>query len=488
MAPAIWGTTYLVTTQFLPPDRPLLAGVIRALPAGLLLVLITRRLPRGIWWWRSLVLGALNIGIFFALLFVGAYRLPGGVAATMGAVQPLLVAGFAAGLLGERLSLRTVLAGVTGLVGVSLLVLRADAALDAVGVVAALGGAAVMALGVVLSKRWTSPAPLLATTGWQLVAGGVLLLPVALLVEGPPPAALSGANLGGYAYLSLIGAALAYVLWFRGVRGMPATHVTFLSLLSPVVATALGWLVLGQQLSPLQGVGALLVLAAVIVAQKRGHHQPRALRITVFGAAGDVGSRVVAEALTRGHVVTAVSRDPSRLAALDAGVPAEAGDAANVADVVRLSAGQDVVISATRPAPGRECELAATASALVAGLGQTGARLLVVGGAASLTVPGSGGTTVLDAPDFPGALRPIAEACNAQLAVCRAEHTVDWAYLSPAAVLEPGIRTGGYRTGDDDLIVDAQGRSTISMEDLAVALLDEAERPAHHRTRFTVGY
>jgi probable blue pigment (indigoidine) exporter len=257
LTPAIWGTTYLVTTEILPPGRPLLAAVLRALPAGLLLVAITRCLPRGIWWWRALVLGALNIGVFFALLFVGAYRLPGGVAATVGAIQPLLVALLSAGLLGERLTWRTMVAAVAGVAGVGLLVLRADARLDMLGVAAALGGAAVMAVGVVLSKRWQSPAPLLATTGWQLVAGGVLLVPVALVVEGAPPATLSGA----------IGAALAYALWFRGLRVLSATKVTFLGLLSPVVATALGWIVLGQELTAAQAFGAVVVLAALAAAQ-----------------------------------------------------------------------------------------------------------------------------------------------------------------------------------------------------------------------------
>lgn len=157
IAPAVWGSTYIVTTELLPPHRPLLAAVLRALPAGLLLIALTRRLPQGSWWWRSLVLGALNIGAFLALLFIAAYRLPGGVAATVGAVQPLITAGLSAALLGDRLTLRTVLSGIAGVAGVSLLVLRANAQLDVVGVVAALAGAVVMATGVVLSKRWTSP-------------------------------------------------------------------------------------------------------------------------------------------------------------------------------------------------------------------------------------------------------------------------------------------------------------------------------------------
>ncbi|MFI0911467.1 EamA family transporter [Streptomyces abikoensis] len=267
LAPAIWGTTYVVTTEFLPPGRPLLAAVVRALPAGLALVAVTRRLPKGDWWWRVLVLGALNIGAFFALLFVAAYRLPGGVAATIGAVQPLLAAGLSTGLLGERLSVRTVVAGAVGVAGVSMLVLRADARLDGIGVAAAVGGAVVMATGVVLSKRWASSAPPLAATGWQLVAGGLLLVPIALLVEGAPPTSLTAANLAGYGYLAVIGSAFAYVLWFRGIRALPATDVTFLGLLSPVVATVVGWLALGQSLTVAQGLGGLVVLAALVVAQ-----------------------------------------------------------------------------------------------------------------------------------------------------------------------------------------------------------------------------
>ncbi|MBB5960349.1 putative blue pigment (indigoidine) exporter [Saccharothrix tamanrassetensis] len=281
LAPATWGTTYLVTTEYLPPDRPLLAALLRSLPAGLLLVAVTRRLPAGDWWWRSLVLGALNIGAFLPLLFLAAYRLPGGVAATVGAVQPLMVAGLAAGLLGQRMTLRVALAAVAGVAGVSLLVLRADARLDWIGVTAALGGAAVMAAGTVLSKRWRSPAPLLASTGWQLVAGGLLLLPVTLLVEGAPPA-LSATNVAGYTYLATVGAALSYSLWFRGIGLLPATEVTFLGLLSPVVATAVGWLALGQDLTVAQAFGAVVVLAALVVAQTRG----RTGRLPSRGRAG----------------------------------------------------------------------------------------------------------------------------------------------------------------------------------------------------------
>jgi probable blue pigment (indigoidine) exporter len=266
LAPAIWGTTYLTTTQLLPAGRPLLAAVLRALPAGLVLIAISRRLPDGSWWWRALVLGALNIGAFFALLFVAAYRLPGGVAATIIAAQPLLVAGLSAWLLSERASARLVLAAVAGCTGVGLLVLPTGTMLDAVGVGAAVGAAAVFATGIVLSKRWPSPAPLLAVTGWQLAAGGLLALPFALVLEGFPES-LSVANLAGYAYLTIFGAAVAYALWFRGIRALTPTRVTFLALLSPVVATALDWIVRGQGFTPLQAVGGMIVLGSVVASQ-----------------------------------------------------------------------------------------------------------------------------------------------------------------------------------------------------------------------------
>ncbi|MEU6439902.1 EamA family transporter [Streptomyces sp. NPDC047046] len=268
LAPLSWGSTYLVTTSLLPPGRPLLAATLRALPAGLVLLALARRLPRGDWWWRSLVLGVLNIGGFFALLFVAAYRLPGGVAATLGAVQPLFVAGLGARLLGVRVPVRVVLAGCAGLAGVALLVLRAQARLDALGVLAALGGALVMATGVVLGKRWTSPAPPLATTGWQLTWGGLLLVPLTLWGEGAPPVP-SGENLLGYGYLTVVGTALAYALWFRGLRALPATEVSFLSLLSPLVATLLG-LAAGESLTAVQAMGAVVVLGALGVAQGWG--------------------------------------------------------------------------------------------------------------------------------------------------------------------------------------------------------------------------
>ncbi len=265
IAPMIWGSTYLVTTELLPPDRPLLVGALRALPVGLWIVAGYGQLPKGWWWWRAIVLGILNIGLFFALLFISAYRLPGGVAATLGAIQPLLVAGMAWLLLSQKPSTLTFISGIGGIVGVGLLVLGPGVALDPVGILAALGGAVSMAVGIVLAKRWVCPVSLLVFTGWQLVAGGVFLALLSLLIEGMP-LKLSAANLMGFVYLGLIGTGLAYTLWFRGIETL-GVSVSFFGLLSPVVATTLGYMVLDQSLTLVQLIGAVGVLGSVFMGQ-----------------------------------------------------------------------------------------------------------------------------------------------------------------------------------------------------------------------------
>jgi probable blue pigment (indigoidine) exporter len=269
IAPAVWGSTYLVTTELLPPGRPLLAATVRALPAGLALVASTRCLPRGAWIGRAITLGFLNIGAFFTLLFVAAYRLPGGLAAIIGSVQPMIVILLAFVLLRERAGLGDWAACVLGTVGVGLLVLSAHVRLDLVGVLAELAATTSMATGIVLGKRWGRPegVGLLAFTGWQLTAGGLLLLPMALIVEGPPPRP-TGDNLLGFTYLAVIGALVSYALWFRGIERLPAFTMSLLGFVSPVVATALGYVVLGQSLTLVQVCGAVLVIGAIRLAQR----------------------------------------------------------------------------------------------------------------------------------------------------------------------------------------------------------------------------
>ena len=266
LAPALWGTTYLTTTMFLPGDRPLLAATLRALPAGVLLLVLCRSLPRGEWWWKSWVLGILNIGAFFALLFIAAYRLPGGVAAIMGGIQPLVVALLASRVLQERLTARVVIAGAAGLFGVCLIVLQAQARLDAIGLLAAVGGTLSMASGIVLTKKWGQPAPPLTTTAWQLITGGLSLLVVMLAIEGLPTTPLTPPNIFGYTYLSVAGTAFAYVMWFRGITRLPASTTAFLGLLSPVVAILLGWIIAGETLTPMQIAGIVIVLGSISAA------------------------------------------------------------------------------------------------------------------------------------------------------------------------------------------------------------------------------
>lgn len=197
LAPAIWGSTYIVTTQLLPAGVPLTVATLRALPAGLLLLVMVRELPQGAWWWKNLVLGLLNFSLFWAFLFVSAYRLPGGVAATVGAVQPLIVIALSRVVMGTSVRPFAVVAGMAGLCGVALLVLRPGASLDPIGIAAGLAGALSMAFGTVLSRHWKPPVSPLTFTAWQLTAGGLMLAPAALLLEpGLPP--LTIANLAGF--------------------------------------------------------------------------------------------------------------------------------------------------------------------------------------------------------------------------------------------------------------------------------------------------
>ncbi|GAB5510148.1 MAG: EamA family transporter [Hyphomicrobiales bacterium] len=262
MAPIVWGSTYIVTSQMLPDGYPLTNAVLRALPAGLLLVLITRQFPERSWWLRLTILGALNFAIFWATLFVAAYRLPGGVAATLGAVQPLLVLILARLALGTAMSIKGLIAALSGLAGVALLVLGPVVQLDIIGVSAALLGAVSMGFGTVLTRKWQPPVSTLTFTAWQLTAGGLLLVPLALIWEPALPP-LSLTNIAGYVWLGLFGAAITYFLWFRGIERLGPTLVSGFGFLSPLTAVFLGWLILGEALTPLQVLGAAIILGSV---------------------------------------------------------------------------------------------------------------------------------------------------------------------------------------------------------------------------------
>lgn len=268
LAPIAWGSGYYVTETFLPPDRPLFGAMVRALPFGLLLLAFRPQLPQGIWWWRTLALGTLNIGAFFVLIFIAAYRLPGGTAATLTATAPIMVMLVAWGLIGERPRVASLAGAAVGVAGVSLLVLRADFAVDPIGVAASFGAVALSSVGFVLVKRWQPPVDLLTFTAWQLVAGGLVLLPIALVVEGAPPSLSPGA-IGGFLYLGVAGTLVAYVVWFRGLRRLPAGAVSLVGLLNPVAGTAIGVLLAGESFGGIQALGLVMVLGGILAGQRR---------------------------------------------------------------------------------------------------------------------------------------------------------------------------------------------------------------------------
>lgn len=266
IAPAAWGSSYYVTAHFLPPDRPLFAAAVRALPVGLALLAYSRTLPRGEWWWRSAVLGVLNVGAFFPLIFLAAYHLPGGLAATLTATSPIVVMLIAWALISERPRWASLLGAGIGIAGVALLVLRGAVQADAVGVAASLGAVGLSSVGYVLVKRWHPPVDMVTLSAWQLVAGGLVLVPVAALVEGAPPA-VDARGVLGFLYICVIGTAVANVAWFTGLRRMPAGAVSLIGLLNPVVGVGLGVTLAGELFGATQALGMLLVLGGILLGQ-----------------------------------------------------------------------------------------------------------------------------------------------------------------------------------------------------------------------------
>ncbi|MFB6557584.1 EamA family transporter [Streptomyces sp. NPDC056400] len=272
VAPVAWGANYFVTHEFLPADHPLYGAALRALPAGLVLLALSRQRPHGAWWGRSAVLGLLNVGVFFFLVFTASQLLPTSVASTVMAVSPLIMMLAAWPLVAERPSTAHLAGAVIGLGGVCLMLLGSAGAISVPGVLASAAAVLVSSVGHVLAKRWNTSAAgggVLASTAWQLTAGGLLLLPVAVAVEGAPPP-VSPSSLLAFCYVGLVATALAFTAWFAGLRRLPAGTVGLIGLLNPVTGVLLGTVVAGEVLTGRQLCGLALVLGGVALGRPPG--------------------------------------------------------------------------------------------------------------------------------------------------------------------------------------------------------------------------
>ena len=208
------------------------------------------------------------------------------------------------------------------------------------------------------------------------------------------------------------------------------------------------------------------------------------MKIVLYGASGMIGSRILSEALGRGHAVTLVVRDRRKFPPPKGRVLVVEGDVLDATSVAAAVMGHDAVLSAVGPTPEI---IAGAARSLIEGLTRAGVkRLIAVGGAGTLEV--APGVLLLQTPQFPAKYELVAQAHATALNTFRQNATLDWTFVSPAAFIEPGERSGKFRLGGDQLLVDAKGDSRISVEDYAVAFLDEVEKPAHLRQRFTAAY
>lgn len=270
ITPILWGSTYIITTSLIPIDRPIFVALMRGLPIGFILLLYYRQFPKGEWLFKSLLLGTLNIGAFFLLLFIAAYRLPGGIASIIGSIQPIFIILLSWFFLKEKPGKNAYLAIVVMMFGICLLLKTQSTSLDLLGIIAAALGSIMMAFGVVLTKYFGKPKGVsqMVFTAWQLFFGSLILIPAVLLLEKPIPH-LSTMNIAGLIILGVMNTGIAYYLWFRGIEKLGPVKVSFLGPINPLTAFILGYLLLGQRVSMPQIVGVLFIIVGVFVSQKK---------------------------------------------------------------------------------------------------------------------------------------------------------------------------------------------------------------------------
>ncbi len=285
IAPVAWGSTYFVTRHLLPPDAALWGAVIRCLPAGVLVLLVTRRLPRGAWWWRSVVLGALTVGGLNVLVYVAAQRLATSLAATIMSTSAAALIVLSWIVLGQRPALRAAAGAVLGILGVVVMLQPGGGEADGWGIAASVLAMLSSSLGFVLTRRWGADIPPLTMTAWQLIAGSLVVAPLAIAVEGAPPA-LDGPALLGFAYVILVATAIAYAAWFTGLARLPGAVVGVIGLLNPVTGVLLGVWLAHEPFGPAQMVGLALVVVGVLAGTLT---RPRTAGIEPAEPAGPAG-------------------------------------------------------------------------------------------------------------------------------------------------------------------------------------------------------
>lgn len=268
VAPVSWGANYVVTREWLPADSPLWGSALRALPAGLLLLAFVRRLPHGRQARQAVILGVLNVGGFFLLVYLAAQLLPSNIAASVMSLAPLALAGFGWLLLGDRPTVQIGLGAVAGVLGVVLLVGGASGHIAPAGVAVSLSALVLSSIGAILATRWRGDVPVLTYTAWQLLAGGVLLAVLAGAIEGAPPA-MHPDTVAALTFNAVVATALAYVCWFTGLANLRAGVVGTVGTLNPITGIVLGAVIAGESLTAAQFGGIALTLGGIAIVARR---------------------------------------------------------------------------------------------------------------------------------------------------------------------------------------------------------------------------